>query len=145
MIETALACVSANLPLLRPLLDATLAGSQWFWYPVRFAKTKSYNIGSMEPVVAAETEVREVGMERADSERSWFSFEIVPPNAPEHGVRGKFNFGRAVGTPVPRGTQKVEEWFNKQEVLEANPAPGSSPSGSVTNFSNSAKSYNSST
>jgi hypothetical protein len=141
MIETALACVSANLPLLRPLLNGTLAGSQWFWYPFRLLKTKLYNVGSMEPVVAAVG--KEVG---EDSVRSEFSFErfphkVVPDPAPD--VREKFNPERAVGAPVPQAAQKVEAWFNNENFPEANQAPGSSPGGSVPDLSNSAKSDNS--
>jgi len=88
MVESSLAVVGANLPLLRPLLHRIERTCSWFARLLRITgceRTVSGSTGTRGSEVKAETEKEEVKFEREESIRSYFSFELPtgPVNRPD--------------------------------------------------------------
>jgi hypothetical protein len=80
MIETSLAVVSANLPLLRPLLHRITGSCSYIWSIVQ-SNTPSHPEREAQAASDLELQVRK----DEDSVRSRFSFEMLPPRRQQIG------------------------------------------------------------
>jgi len=98
MIETSLAVVSANLPLLRPLLHRITRSCSWSTSLIR-TKTSTDSTMDEESTEATENEPR---ISKESSVRSFLSFELRPP--------------------VPPSAQQVRAWLQTSSTSSRRPS-----------------------